>query len=258
MNYFDPKNTAERYSQGRPYFHSESINRIKNKLQICEKLDTVLDVACGTGLSSKALLDLAVNVYATDSSIEMLKYASCQDEINYSIAQAESQPFGDNKFDLITVCSGVHWFQIDAFLIEANRLLKKKGYLILYDNFFISEMEDVKEFSNWFPDIYLKKFPSPKRNDNFDWSIENLGAKNFILNDHDEFKNQVSFTKEELMLYFTTQSNITNSINQGQTSYLDVEDWLSSELDVFFKSQTKTRIVNFGNWIKYLQIKDQS
>lgn len=63
---------------------------------------------------------------------------------------------------MITVCSGVYWFDIDDFLIEANRLLKSKSWLILYDNFFISEMQDVPEFTDWFPEVYLKKIPSTK------------------------------------------------------------------------------------------------
>ena len=102
MNYFDPKNAAERYSKGRPYFHSNTISHIQKHLQIDKKLDKALDIACGTGLSTKALLDIAVNVYGTDTSQEMLKWALSQDKINYLNAPAESQPFSNNEFNLIT------------------------------------------------------------------------------------------------------------------------------------------------------------
>jgi SAM-dependent methyltransferase len=83
------------------------------------------------------------------------------DSIQYTLAAAEQQPFADNNFDLITVSSGVHWFDIDRFLAEANRLLKPGAWLVLYENHFIAEMVGDESFTNWFPEVYLKKFPSP-------------------------------------------------------------------------------------------------
>ena len=133
MNYFDPKNTAERYAKGRPYFHGNTIEHIKETLHLETKLAKALDVACGTGLSSKALLAIANEVQGTDSSAEMLKYAGLNPSIHFQKASAENLPFPELEFDLITVCSGVHWFQIDLFLKEAYRVLKKNAWLVLYD-----------------------------------------------------------------------------------------------------------------------------
>ncbi|NHN25405.1 class I SAM-dependent methyltransferase [Flavobacterium jejuense] len=252
MNYFNLKNVAERYSKGRPSFHNNTIEKVKTFLKIDSKIDKALDVACGTGLSTKVLLHIARSVYGTDLSIEMLNNASSKDQINYSISPAENQPFNDDEFNLITVCSGIHWFKIDAFLNEANRLLKSKSFLIIYDNYFISYMVDVPEFERWFPDIYLKNFPSPKRNDNYNWSSDNLSSKNFSLLKEESFKNPISFTKADLILYFTTQSNITEAISNGD-NYRRIELWLDNELTPFFEDETTVRTINFGNWIKYIQ-----
>src|SRR6476661_1539930 len=134
MNYFSPKTAAERYSKGRPDFHSNTIKHIKDYLHLDQKLNNALDVACGTGLSTKALLEIATHVYGTDSSQEMLNLAAQPGGIQYAIAPAEQQPFADNSFDLITVSSGVHWFDIDRFLAEAYRLLKPTAWLVLYEN----------------------------------------------------------------------------------------------------------------------------
>jgi ubiquinone/menaquinone biosynthesis C-methylase UbiE len=113
MNYFGPKTSAEKYAKGRPDFHDNIIKRIRDFLRLDVKLEKALDIAWGTGLSTKALLSLATKVYGTDISQEMLNLALHTDKINYSVAPAEHQPFPDNQFDLITVSSGVHWFQID-------------------------------------------------------------------------------------------------------------------------------------------------
>lgn len=252
MNYFSPKNTAERYAKGRPFFHRNTVKHIREYIQIANKFENALDVACGTGLSTNALLDIAENVFGTDISDEMLKLVLNPKEIKYSKAFAENLLFENDYFDIITVSSGVHWFDIDKFLREASRILRTKSWLALYENYFISEMLEVDEFDNWFPDVYLKKYPSPKRNGNYDWTDENLKDKGFKFIKEETFKNPIEFTKEQLILYFTTQSNITATVENDVSSYEEVENWLDNELRPFFGNEQK-RTINYGNWIKYLQ-----
>lgn len=256
MNYFSPKTVAERYSKGRPGFHGNTITHIRDYLHLDKKLNKALDIACGTGLSTKALLTIATDVYGTDISGEMLKLALQPGEINYSIAPAEQQPFADNTFDLITVSSGVHWFDIDRFLAEAYRLLKSKSWLVLYENHFIAEMTGYDGFGNWFLNDYLKKFPSPPRNNSYDWTNENLIPRNLHFIAEEKFKNSVPLTKKQLACYFTTQSNIIAVAERNLTTYEQVENWLDQELASFFDNDDTVRTINFGNWIKYIQRAD--
>jgi ubiquinone/menaquinone biosynthesis C-methylase UbiE len=253
MNHFNSRTAAERYSKGRPDFHNNTIKHIKDYLHLDKKLDYALDIACGTGLSTKALLEIATNVYGTDTSQEMLNFALQPDKINYSIAPAEQQPFTDNYFDLITVSSGVHWFDIDKFLTEVNRLLKNGAWLVLYENHFISEMAGNESFTNWFPDVYLKKYPSPRRNSNYAWTNENLNPKNLNFVIEERFKNAIAFSKKQLVLYFTTQSNIISAVEKNETTYEQVENWLDNELASFFADENDTQTIHFGNWIKFIQ-----
>lgn len=252
MNYFSPKNTAERCAKGRPFFHKNTMQHVIEFIKIDNKFENALDVACGTGLSTYALLDIAENVSGVDTSPEMLKLALNSHKIKYYESAAESLAFKNNHFDLITVSSGVHWFTIDKFLQEAKRVLRNKAWLVLYENHFISEMFEVENFSNWFPNVYLKKYPSPKRNDKYEWSNENLKDKGFALIKEESFKNPVEFTKEQLILYFTTQSNVTAAVENNLSGYEEIEDWLEEELTPFFEGEQK-RTIYYGNWIKYLQ-----
>jgi len=112
-------------------------------------------------------------------------------------------------------------------------------------------MLGVEAFSKWYPEVYLKKFPAPKRNNNYNWTNENLVSKNFTLDKEEEFKNPIVYTKNELIGYFSTQSNITAVIEDGQMTYNEVENWLNNELSPFY-STNNTRTLNFGNWIKYI------
>ena len=179
--YFDTKSIADRYKKGRPYFHGDIISQIKNYLGLTARLEKALDVACGTGLSTKALLEIATRVDATDISAEMLNYAYRHECITYTKATAEERLFEPDSFDIITVSSGIHWFDIDRFLDEANRVLKPYKWLIIYDSFFSGEMLGVVEFHNWYSLTYAEKFPPPARNNSYNWSNENLSNKNFML-----------------------------------------------------------------------------
>ncbi len=98
-NYFEPKTAAERYAAGRPPFHRKTIERIKKFLNLETNLDKTLDVACGTGLSTKALREISNAVFGTDISFEMLKRAAQDDKINYLIARAEQPPFAADRFE---------------------------------------------------------------------------------------------------------------------------------------------------------------
>lgn len=253
MNYFLPNTAAERYSLGRPNFHSNSIQHIREFLKLTNKFEHALDIACGTGLSTQALLDIAEHVYGTDSSQAMLDLALQKDKIFYQLAESESQPFTEHQFDLITVCSGVHWFDINKFLREANRLLKNKSWLIIYDNFFLGEMKGNLEFKKWYHTVYLKEFPPPIRNDAYEWKKENLLELNLNFVKEEKFDNPIFFNTSELIHYFTTQSNVISKVEKRETTYDHTEFWLHHELSPFFKTQDDRKNFRFGNWIKYLR-----
>jgi ubiquinone/menaquinone biosynthesis C-methylase UbiE len=254
MNYFGSKTSAQRYAIGRPDFHAGTINRVKDFLGIENKASKALDIACGTGLSAKALLLIADEVYATDISEEMLNIAPKRERIHYQLAPAENQPFNDVELDLITVGSGVHWFDIDAFLTEANRLLKPGGWLVLYENYFPAEMPGDESLKGWMKEVYLPRFPSPPRNKNYAWTTENLQTKNFTIQIPENFINTVNFTKRQLVNYLTTQSNVIAAVESSRYTYEEVEQWLIDGLSPFFgKGENDIREIHYGNWIKYLQ-----
>jgi hypothetical protein len=114
-------------------------------------------------------------------------------------------------------------------------------------------MVEVDSFADWFPTVYLKKFPSPPRNDAYIWSNENLRPKNLIFLAEEKFKNCVKLTKKQLVFYFTTQSNIISAVEKGETTYAEVENWLDMQLTSFFGNDDMIQTINYGNWIKYIQ-----
>ncbi|XP_075464458.1 putative methyltransferase DDB_G0268948 isoform X3 [Ascaphus truei] len=94
-----------------------------------------VDVGCGSGQSTRTLAPYFQKVLGTDISEAQIKEARKADDfpnISYSVSPAETLPVDDTSVDLITACAAVHWFNIDKFLKEVDRILKPHGCLALH------------------------------------------------------------------------------------------------------------------------------
>ncbi|XP_056390457.1 putative methyltransferase DDB_G0268948 isoform X2 [Hyla sarda] len=101
-----------------------------------------VDVGCGTGQSTRILAPHFEKVLGTDISeaqIEEAKKANTFQNITFSACPAEKVPVDDASVDLLTACTAVHWFEIDTFLKEVDRVLKNRGCLALFS--YVPHME---------------------------------------------------------------------------------------------------------------------
>jgi len=113
-------------------------------------VDRVLDVGCGTGQSSVALVGNARRVLGIDSSAYMLSVRRRHPAVTYCQAAAEKLPVSERAVDLVVVALAFHWLRQEPFLAEAHRVLRPTGWLIVYDAWFTGHMNDHAEFSQWF------------------------------------------------------------------------------------------------------------
>ena len=114
-------------------------------------------------------------------------------------------------------------------------------------------MVDNAAFKNWFTSIYLKKYPSPPRNNKYQWTKENLNTKNLDFVFEKTYENSIAYNKKDLALYLTTQTNIISAVEKGETTYEVAEHWLAEELSAFFYSESTMQTVIYGNWIKFIR-----
>jgi hypothetical protein len=90
------------------------------------------DCATGNGQVASELAKHFQKVYATDISEKQLAQATQSDNIIYSVSKAERTFFPDNQFDLITVGQALHWFDLEKFYNEVNRVAKEKALLAVW------------------------------------------------------------------------------------------------------------------------------
>ncbi|MBC8101655.1 MAG: methyltransferase domain-containing protein [Cytophagales bacterium] len=100
----------------------------------------VLDVATGTGFTALGFAPRVAHVTGADLSPGMLAQATKRAEeqgianIDWVETPAESLPFMDGAFDLVTVRIAPHHFSdVGTFLSETRRVLKSEGVFMLGD-----------------------------------------------------------------------------------------------------------------------------
>ncbi len=129
---------ADNYSKYRPNYAKESINYLINEVQL-SKNSVIADIGSGTGKFSKLLLDKGFKVFGVEPNNDMRQKAERElhNRKNFIsiLGTSENTTLLNNSIDLITVAQAFHWFDMEQFLIECNRILKANGYVaILYNN----------------------------------------------------------------------------------------------------------------------------
>jgi demethylmenaquinone methyltransferase/2-methoxy-6-polyprenyl-1,4-benzoquinol methylase len=94
---------------------------------------TILDLAAGTGSSSKVFLREGVKVVAADFSQGMLEEGRRRHpELEFVFADAANLPFADHEFDTVTISFGIRNVEkTEVALEEMLRVLKPGGKLVV-------------------------------------------------------------------------------------------------------------------------------
>ena len=95
---------------------------------------TVLELATGTGLIAKHIVNAAAHIEATDASAEMIAEAKRDNrstKLYFSVQDMFRLPYAEESFDVVIVSNALHIVpQPEKALAEIRRVLKDDGVLI--------------------------------------------------------------------------------------------------------------------------------
>ena len=95
---------------------------------------TVLELATGTGLIAKHIVNVAAHIEATDASTEMIAEAKRDNrstKLHFSVQDMFRLPYAEESFDVVIVSNALHIVpQPEKALAEIRRVLKYDGVLI--------------------------------------------------------------------------------------------------------------------------------
>jgi len=87
------------------------------------------DCGTGNGQAARGLAEHFARVVATDASADQIANAAPHPRISYRVAPAEDSGLETASIDLVTAAQALHWFDIDRFFAECNRVLLPGGIL---------------------------------------------------------------------------------------------------------------------------------
>ena len=95
---------------------------------------TVLELAAGTGLIAKNIVNAAAHIEAADASAEMIAEAKRNNQsakLHFSVQDMFRLPYADKSFDVVIVSNALHIVpQPEKALAEIHRILRDDGVLI--------------------------------------------------------------------------------------------------------------------------------
>jgi SAM-dependent methyltransferase len=85
------------------------------------------DCATGNGQAAVQLAEVFDRVIATDASEKQIANAEPHHRVEYRVASGEESGLESGTVDLIMLAQALHWFDLDRFYAEVERLLKPRG-----------------------------------------------------------------------------------------------------------------------------------
>lgn len=208
---------AKGYSKYRPYYPVEMIEYV---VSFVNERGQALDVATGNGQVAIELSKHFAAVYGTDISEKQLLNATQADNIIYKVESAEQISFAENQFDLITVAQAIHWFDFDAFYKEVYRILKPDGiFAVLGYGVFSTNADSDKLLMHFYRNIVGSYWDAERKyvDDNYTtipFPFDEVEVK--------QFKNEFTWTFDQLIGYLETWSAVQHYINKEGINPVDI------------------------------------
>ena len=128
---------VENYVRYRPGYPPEVLDLLRNECGL-RPHQIVADIASGTGMFSRLLLENGNSVFAVEPNLEM-REAGAHELESYSrlvsiAGTAEETTLRSGSVDFVTAAQAAHWFDLPRARAEFARILRPDGWCVLIWN----------------------------------------------------------------------------------------------------------------------------
>jgi SAM-dependent methyltransferase len=129
---------AEVYARSRPTYPDAAVRAVIDRARLGPD-SLLVDVGCGTGISSCLFAARGVPVVGVEPNADMRRQAAAEPcpagpPPQYRGGRAEATGLPDRTADAVLSAQAFHWFEPDAALREFHRILKPGGWVALLWN----------------------------------------------------------------------------------------------------------------------------
>jgi SAM-dependent methyltransferase len=133
--------TAKLYAGSRPTYPGALFQAFA-ELAPCRQ--SAWDCGTGNGQAAIGFAEFFDSIEATDASSEQIAHAQPHPRVHYRVALAEASGLADQSVDLVSVAQALHWFDLDRFFAEVQRVARPNAVVTVYGYtwFYLSPMLD--------------------------------------------------------------------------------------------------------------------
>jgi SAM-dependent methyltransferase len=129
---YDRPGFAAQYDRSRPRTPRALLEVLCRYARV-EHPALVVDLGCGTGLSTRAWSGVAEHVVGIEPNPAMLAAAEHVSGVEYREASADDTGLGGGVADIVTCSQSLHWMEPDLTFAEVERILRPGGVFAAYD-----------------------------------------------------------------------------------------------------------------------------
>ena len=238
---------ANTYDEGRPKMSSKAISLLK--IYFNREINTIVDIGCGTGLSTEVCNKFANNVIGIEPSIDMLSIAKTKENDKMKFIKGYGEKTGlESEFADIVICSqSFHWMEPEKTIKEIYRILKKGGIFAAVDAEYPPVINKELEILN----NYLKKKTAMLENPESKWRDKAEHLNNIRKSGLFEYSREICFEdnekydKERFKKFLLSQSSMQHAIKYKYSEIADELNVLDEKLENIFKGKTLNAIYSY-------------
>jgi SAM-dependent methyltransferase len=237
--YNNPR-VAAAYAYARPAVHPGVLQRVREHLRLNIPVVRALDVGCGAGRSTAALHGFADRVVGIDPAALMMEHRrSVAPHASFVVSQAESLPFTDGVFNLITAAGSLNYVDRRLALPEIARVLSREGTLVIYDFSAGRRLSGSVLLEEWFTE-FERRYPSVA---GYDMDVRRIpfGGAGLELKAYLELEIPVPMTLDSYLRYVMSETRIERARSSGVTETA-IREWCRLTLEDVFDDEPRNVI----------------
>jgi SAM-dependent methyltransferase len=236
---YDSERLAVAYAFDRPSVHAQ----ILRSARLSRQAGRALDVGCGAGLSTAALMPMAGEVIGLEPVSAMLMHRQVvAPQARFVMGQAERLPFAAGSFDLVAAAGSLNYADLPSALAEVARVLTRDGTFLLYDFSTGGRSVSGDGLAAWFAS-FEERFPWPPGWQPFDVRELPLVAYGLRLLDYTGVEVQLPMTFDAYLRYMLSETNVESAIARGACSAEEARDWCRETLKAVFAGGEVTVVI---------------
>lgn len=201
--------------------------------------DTVVDIGCGTGLSSAVWDKVCSNIIGIEPSEDMINIAikKQSDKLHFKKAFSDNTGLPEKYADAVICSQSFHWMEPFSTLKEIDRILKDSGVFATIDNDWppVTIWQAEKEYITLYNKVLEIEKNTPKISNTFVRYSKDKHLENIIKSGYFRYTREILFSNTEKC---TAQRFINIILSQGslQTVLKKSPELIKDDIEKFIKS----------------------